>query len=151
MAKKRTKVVREPVAYAEVGSYLHEGDGKAKIKTYTSVNKPLAVDESERTRRIGKIRVEMHVKESKELQDNAIYQKDVKMIQLSDNDSGKTEKIGEDYVPEQPDGTVRPGMDKTDYLKNFVDNIAADHRTTKVLLFVLGALAIIALVIAVVK
>ena len=150
MAKKS-----EPVAFAEVGSYLHENNGQATVKTYTSVNETLKVDPALKTRQIGKVRVEMHVTEDRSVGDNQIYEKNVTMHQIRDNIPYGTTEIGSS--PAGTSGTSgtpgksTDGLTPLQVLKNFVDNIASDVRLHTALLVGIGILAAAGVVIAIMK
>lgn len=160
-SNKVKRFVNEPVAYAEVGTFLHRmGDGRAKVKSYTSVNEPLRVMAAEDTKQVLRLRVETHVKECKDVQDDgSFYEKDVKVKQIrEDFDTEETtETPGSSYTQPShatsqgvPDGTVRPGMDKADYLKNFLDKLFDKTRDLYTMIIVFGVIAVVALVLAVV-
>src|SRR3990167_4114887 len=99
MKPKSTKAVEEPTAYAEIGAYLHKDGGKAKVKAYTSVNKPLQVDASEKTEQIKRLRVEMHVVEDKTVDSNSFYTKSVDAVQVSDSSPASSSGFSESDYP----------------------------------------------------
>lgn len=141
----------EPIASCEIGSFLHENKGKATVKTYTAVNEPLKVDAADRTRQIGKVRVEMHVIESKNVVDNQIYQKDVEMFQIRDDATpSETSEMSSSSV--NPSGAVpKDGLTPLQVLKNFVDNIAKGQRLHTALIVGAVAIAVAAFVMVLLK
>lgn len=146
---------KERVAYTEIGGFLHENAGRATVKTYTSVNEPLRVDAAEKTRQIGRVRVEMHVVEDKSVGDNQIYQKDVFMQQIRDNmvPSGTTES-GSSDMPSYENGEKKSNDDLPAWgkvLKNFVDKIADSQKMQWVMMIGIAIIAAAGLVIAFMK
>lgn len=143
-----TKAGEEPVSYAKVGMFLHENAGKATTKVYTSINEGLKVDAAEKTRKVGEVTVEMHVKEDRSVKDNQIYQKDIWAEQKNSmgdpsNDGNNTSLTGDSPVdPSQ-------GLTPLQVLKNFVDRI--NDRVTKHdgYLIALAAVSAVALVVGV--
>lgn len=114
---------REPTAYAEIGGYMYETEGNAKVKLQTSVNKPLKLDDADRVTKINKVRVEMHVSEDKSVQDNQVYEKDIKMKQISNNgDASDGTNFDEDSTPSKSNGGLE---NSAVYLKNMIDNVLA--------------------------
>ena len=148
------KVTNEPVSYTEIGTYLHKTPGQARVKTYTSVNKPLQVDDADITEKVQKLRVEVHVKEDKIPTGSSIYEKTVDAIQISDSTpmSNSTE-LGKPFTTNSVPGSSSSsdGPSELQVLKNFVDNIAQDLRIWKVIAICAGAVAIAGFVIAVIK
>lgn len=141
----------EPSGYAEVGTYLHEDEGKAKIKTYTSVNAPLKVDASERTRQVKKIRVETHVYEDKSVGDNCVYEKNVETIQVSgDGLRPSINKLKEQRYEEPEESEDFEESEEKDSLnkgERFLKNMIKSQNAW--LIFVAGV-SVLALVVAVV-
>jgi hypothetical protein len=153
LEEKRMARKSEPVAFAEVGSYLHENQGQATVKTYTSVNETLKVDPALKTRQIGKVRVEMHVTEDRSVGDNQIYEKNVTMHQIRDNIPSGTTEIGSSPAGTSAGtpGKSTDGLTPLQVLKNFVDNIASDVRLHTALLVGIGILAAAGVIIAIMK
>src|SRR3990167_5663198 len=133
MKPKSTKAVEEPTAYAEIGAYLHKDGGKAKVKAYTSVNKPLQVDASEKTEQIKRLRVEMRVVEDKTVDSNSFYTKSVDAVQVNDSSPASSSGLSESDYPSTNAGESNGDQKESkespsalQVLKNFVDNIASD-------------------------
>lgn len=152
MAKQKNKTtsgpVTEPTAYAEIGGYLYENEGKATVKMHTSVNSPLKTDDAARATRIKKVRVEMNVVEDKDVKDNQVYQKDVTMTQIVNDDPAYTNSQSTGGpVENDPNAQPNNGPLSTEghFLKNMVDNLWADMRQNKITSIVglcLGAAAL---------
>ena len=151
MKPKSTKAIEEPTAYAEIGAYLHKDGGKAKVKAYTSVNKPLQVDASEKTEQIKRLRVEMHVVEDKTVDSNSFYTKSVDAVQVSDSSPASSSGFSESDYPNTNAGESKESPSGLQVLKNFVDNIASDLRLWKVVTICAGAVGLVAFVVAVLK
>jgi hypothetical protein len=117
---------REPTAYAEIGGYMYENQGQAKVKMQTSVNKPLKLDDADRVTKINKVRVEMHVTEDKSVQENQVYEKDIRMKQTTDEGQPMhgTAYEQQSDAPIQSASNPAPDDFKT-WTKNIIDNILA--------------------------
>lgn len=151
---KSSGAVTEPSAYVEIGGYLHNDEGKAKVKLYTGeINRPLQIDDAAVTKRLKKVRVTMNVTEDKTPSSQQVYEKNVWMDQTTDDEpsnagpSGQSSSVS-DASPDMPDGTVRPGMDKCDYLKNFYDELADKTNLLMVIACCALALGAVAFVLA---
>lgn len=141
--RKKT-VTEEPTAYAEIGTYLHRSEGKAKVKSYVSCNEPLKVDSAVDTKQIQKLRVEVHVKEDTGVKDNQFYEKDVETIQITNGGDIQptTENSSEPLYNEIPSPD---GLSPLKVLKNFVDKIKEEQTMMWVVVgvsLVLGALGL---------
>lgn len=139
----------EPVAYAEIESVLHRNAGNAKVKTYTSVNKPVKVDSSVDAQRIGKVRVEMHVKEDRNVNGDCIYEKNISLKQIRD-DGEPTSR--DDYEETDCEDEPKSPLSKVEHcLKNMIDNLWADARETRnhvIAIAIIAGLALMGSVIA---
>jgi hypothetical protein len=148
--------IKEPVAYAMCGSFLHENNGgRASVKTYTSVNEPLKIDAADSTKKIGSIKVSMHVEEDKSVYSSGnqgqIYEKNISIKQTSDAPiSGTTNVEGSEqpYNQQTTDTTTPNGLQ---VLKNFVDELSANQRLIIGSIFVLAVLVGAAFVFAYLK
>ena len=138
----RTKAVDEPVSYAKVGMFLHENGGKAKIKTYTSINENLKVDSADRTRKVGEVTVEMHVREDKSVIGNQIYEKNVDSVQVTGSGDPSNETS---TSAESPFGDTPVGDDFKRWTKNIIDKLIDAKNTQWVVIglsLVIGALGL---------
>lgn len=149
MAKKKVRKsvqiqgqkVREYSTFVETGMYVDVKDGKTTIKEVLG-----APGEQIPNGFFDKVRVTRHVEEFKGSAPSGItYAKTIFPEQTRTSTNTPQETFSTSMGA--PDGTVRPGMDKADYLKNFMDNIAADVRSEKPwtrAALVIGACALVA-------
>ena len=91
MGWKKTRNVNtkttEPSAFVDIGGYVHQDEGNAKVKLYVgNVDEPLKVDDAAITKRLKRIRVTMNVTEDKTPKENCVYEKNAFMEQREDTD-----------------------------------------------------------------
>jgi len=157
MARKTT----EPVAYTETVHYQYENGGEVINTLETSVNKPCTPSkDAEKITRVAKIRVETHVFEDKSVEENKVYEKKIKTLQIRDDvtapSSGKVAESSKRYDPEDHEEVEEPKelpgrMGRFEVLKNLVDNIAKQGRLTQVFSVLALIVACVALIFAVVR
>lgn len=153
MAKEQTKTaVREWSNTAEIGTFLHINKGEAYTKSYTSVNEPLKVDTAEQTRKVGHVRVHMHVEEDTGVKsDGSFYTKTVWNEQERDGGSGTgySEKrpVNTESNSQNDEQPNNKELTPLQVLKNFVDNIASDVRNKETHIFTLALVAGAALIV----
>ena len=148
--------VNEATAYAEIGGYLYENEGKATVKMHTSVNESLKLDDAVKATRIKKVRVEMNVIEDKSVQGNQIYQKDVSMTQIVDDNNPTTTaqnsySTGAPVDANQSDPNNQgQGPSGLQVLKNFVDKIADQVKAMWIVIAGLALVTGVAITLAIV-
>lgn len=144
----------EPTAYCEIGSYLlnDNGSGRSRVKAYTSVNSPLQVDSADEIKQLGKVRVEMRVVESKDLNNNCFYEKDVSLHQISNAPISETAGVqGSEQNYGQPTEQSSNDLTVPKVLKNMIDNLYADKRLMWAVIIALAIIATGALVLSLVN
>jgi hypothetical protein len=125
VTKTRTgNITEEPCWYGEVATYRHENAGRVSFETVSSANKNVKPTiDSERTTRLGKVRVETRVTEWKGTDtDGKVYQKDIETVQINENSGGSNTPIshtGGNGTPnsEEPTHDLTPMQ----VLKNMMD------------------------------
>ena len=144
--------VEEPTAYAEIGTYLHRDNSKAKVKSYVSCNEPLKVDSAMDTKQIQKLRVEVHVKEDTSVKGNQFYEKDVETLQISNG--GESQPTTETSSNEMPNPNVEPsdlGEDFKKWTKNIIDKLKDSEVIQYALITAVGIVSALALGMAMVR
>ena len=137
--------VREHSVFVENAAYLTLKDGKTEYTELTG-----AANEVLPTGYLDKVRITRNVEEFKGSGDSGVaYRKTMWSEQTRDSTGSRTEAQSTGSDPAMPDGEVRPGMDKADYLKNFFDNLAVDVRQHKNWIIGTAVVAAIALLFAV--
>lgn len=146
------KVLDEGTAFVEIGGYVHQDPGEARVRMYVSdVNKPLVTEDAELTKRLKKVKVSMKVEEDTSVAAGQVYAKDCRMWQDEDPAEspkgttstsksvvGPTTAAGGDPVVPSGDDPLNKGER---FLKNMIKN-------TNAWLLLTAAVAIVALAVA---
>lgn len=135
---------RKLLGYTEFATIAQrDNDGKVKIKAFNSVNKPIKHGLASDTRLIAKTRVEVNEIEDKNIDGDCMYSKSI-CVKQKDNSGDNLEESNEtEYNEHAFSKDVFTKGEK--FLKNMVDNILADNRTTKLCLVAIAIIAGIAL------
>lgn len=131
--------IKESSASVEIGGYVHQDAGKARVKLYVGdVNKPLKIDDAALTKRMKKLKVTMNVSEDTSVENNKVYEKLVDMKQYDqDSDSPTNDMTNDNVSSSPPDLEIYNTKPKTNdnpltaaeyWAKNMIDVLRKDVR-----------------------